>query len=147
MFPMLLLAASLAAPDAAACGRLQALSLPETTILSTEVVRSGTFTPPGTSAATPPAARFRCRRRAGWSGVSSRRLPSKCGCRIGLERQVPGGSATAGSPASSLRCDGIGARRGYATASTDTGQSAPDGSWASAIRNWSSTSPIGRSTR
>ena len=39
MFPLLLLAASLAAPDAgAACGRLQALSLPETTILSIEVL-------------------------------------------------------------------------------------------------------------
>ena len=50
---MLLLAATLAAPDAAACGRLQGLSLAETTILSTEVL-SGKFTPPVTNAATTP---------------------------------------------------------------------------------------------
>ena len=129
MFPMLLLAASLAAPDAAACGRLQALSLPETTILSTEVL-SGTFTPPGTSAATPP-----------------RPIPVPAACRvvgriqpaITFEVWLPldawngkfqgvGGGGFAGVISYGAMASAL--RRGYATASTDTGHSTPGGSWA-----------------
>ena len=147
MFPMLLLAASLAAPDAAACGRLQALSLAETTILSIEVL-SGTFTPPVTSAATP-----------------RRPIPVPAACRvvgriqpaITFEVWLPldgwngkfqgvGGGGFAGVISYGAMAAAL--ARGYATASTDTGHSTPRRIvGARPSRNWSPTSPIAPSTR
>lgn len=132
MLPTLLLAASVATSNAAAsCESLKALALPDTTIVSAEVVPTGPFTPPtgnGPQASRPlpipvaacrvtgvitPAVRFEVwMPAAGWNG----------------KFQGVGGGGFAGVISYGAIATALG--RGYATASTDTGHSTPGGSWA-----------------
>jgi feruloyl esterase len=117
--------------ETAACESLQALSLPDTTLLSAEIVPAGEFTPPPSGAATSPkpiqipvaacrvagvvkpAVRFEVWMPAdGWNG----------------KFQGVGGGGFAGVISYGAMVTAL--RRGYATASTDTGHSTPGGSWA-----------------
>src|SRR5262245_42121814 len=127
MLPAVLLTMSLAT----SCESLQALALPETTILSAVLVPEGPFTPPSTSGTPPrplavpaacrvvgrvqPAINFEVWMPAsGWNG----------------KFQAVGGGGFAGA----ITYGGIAnaLRRGYAAASTDTGHTTatPGGSWA-----------------
>jgi feruloyl esterase len=124
MLTTLLLATSIAA----SCESLQALALPDTTILSAALVSEGPFTPPSA----PPTAKpirmpAACRvagrvqpavnfevwmPAAGWNG----------------KFQAVGGGGFAGAISYGAMATAL--NRGYATASTDTGHSTPGGSWA-----------------
>ena len=113
---------------AASCESLQAIALPETTILSAALVPEGPFTPPSApptakpirmSAAcrvvgrVQPAVNFEVWMPAGgWNG----------------KFQAVGGGGFAG--VISYGAMAVALNRGYATASTDTGHSTPGGSWA-----------------
>lgn len=134
MLDLLLLAANLGLPSAAAtCESLQSLTLPETTIVSSELVPEGPFTPPGAPGAiNAPAARpltipAACR-------VVGRVTPA-----VNFEVWMPaanwngkfqavGGGGFAGVISYGAMATAL--NRGYATASTDTGHSTPGGSWA-----------------
>jgi feruloyl esterase len=125
MLHSLLLMASLAAP----CESLQALTLPDTTILSATLVPEGPFTPPSGPAA------------------ASRPLQVKSACRVvgrispavtfevwlpasnwNGKFQMVGGGGFAGVISYGAMATAL--NRGYATASTDTGHSTPGGAWA-----------------
>ena len=118
----------LAMTAAAPCEALQALALPDTTILSEALVPEGPFTPP-TAAPTakplgvPAACRVVGRVQpavnfevwmpvSGWNG----------------KFQAVGGGGFAGVISYGAIATAL--NRGYATASTDTGHSTPGGSWA-----------------
>ncbi len=122
--PALLLALNLAAP----CESLQAFKLPETTILSATLVPEGPFTPPS-------------------AGATAKPIPMPTACRvvgrvqpaINFEVWLPasgwngkfqavGGGGFAGAISYGAMATAL--RRGYATASTDTGHSTPGGAWA-----------------
>ena len=125
MLPTLLLVTSLAVP----CESLQALTLAETTILSATLVPEGPFTPPSTA------------------GATATPLPMVAACRVvgrvhpavNFELWMPvsgwngkfqgvGGGGFAGVISYGAMATAL--RRGYATASTDTGHATPGGSWA-----------------
>lgn len=127
MLPTLLLTLSLSL--AAPCEALQALALPDTTILSATLVPEGPFTSPSAGATTakpiPMVAACRVAGRvkpainfevwlpvSGWNG----------------KFQAVGGGGFAGVISYGAMATAL--RRGYATASTDTGHSTPGGSWA-----------------
>src|SRR5262245_12977432 len=115
MLTALVLAANLAAP----CESLQALTLPETTILSATLVAEGPFTPPSAAATAKP-------------------IPIKAACRVvgritpavnfevwlpasnwNGKFQMVGGGGFAGVISYGAMATAL--NRGYATASTDTG--------------------------
>ncbi|MEO8681281.1 MAG: tannase/feruloyl esterase family alpha/beta hydrolase [Vicinamibacterales bacterium] len=131
MLSTLFIAANLAASAAASCESLQALVLPETTILSATLVPAGAFTPPSGPGAT----------------QSPRPIQVPAACRVvgrvspavNFEVWMPaanwngkfqavGGGGFAGVISYPAMVAALG--RGYATASTDTGHSTPGGSWA-----------------
>jgi feruloyl esterase len=127
MLTTLALAANLVATAGAApCESLHSLSLPDTTILSATLVPEGLFTPvPGTGK--PLSVPAACR-------VVGRVTPA-----ITFEVWMPvvnwngkfqavGGGGFAGVISYGAMATAL--RRGYATASTDTGHSTPGGSWA-----------------
>ena len=125
MLPALLLVLN----TAATCESLQALALPEATILSATLVPEGSFTPPSATGATatplamvaacrvvgrvPPAVNFEVWMPvSGWNG----------------KFQGVGGGGFAGVISYGAMATAL--RRGYATASTDTGHATPGGAWA-----------------
>ena len=125
MLPALLLVLN----TAATCESLQALALPETTILSAALVPEGPFTPPipASATATPIPMTAACR-------VVGRVRPA-----VNFEVWMPvsgwngkfqgvGGGGFAGVISYGAMATAL--RRGYATASTDTGHATPGGSWA-----------------
>jgi feruloyl esterase len=124
MLPTLLLAIALAAP----CESLLTLALPDTTILSATLVPEGPFTPPGASATAKPVPMIAACRVAGrvqpaitfevWMPVSG----------WNGKFQAVGGGGYAGVISYGPMAAAL--RRGYATASTDTGHATPGGSWA-----------------
>jgi feruloyl esterase len=113
---------------AASCESLQALALPDTTILSAALVPAGPFVPPTAPAtAKPLQVPAACR-------VVGRVSPA-----INFEVWMPasgwngkfqavGGGGFAGVISYGAIATAL--NRGYATASTDTGHSTPGGSWA-----------------
>ena len=136
MLTILAFAANLAMTDGlASCEGLQALSLPDTTILSAAVVPEGPFTPPAGTGAGPGGA------------PAPKPLSVPAACRvvgrvtpaINFEVWMPaanwngkfqavGGGGFAGVISYGAMATAL--ARGYATASTDTGHSTPGGSWA-----------------
>ena len=120
--------APLTAAPAASCASLASMALPDTTITATEEVAGPSFTPPGTAAlnnlprfcrvaaTTKPAVKFEVwLPLANWNGKFQ-----------GVGNGANAGSIVYGAMATALR-------RGYATASTDTGHAttnARDGAWA-----------------
>jgi len=132
MLSMLAFAANLAlANGLASCEGLQALALPDTTIVSATLVPEGPFTPPASAG----------------PGASPKPLPVPASCRvigrvtpaINFEVWMPvanwngkfqavGGGGFAGVISYGAMATAL--ARGYATASTDTGHSTPGGSWA-----------------
>jgi feruloyl esterase len=131
MLTAFLVAATAVSLDAATCESLQSLSLPDTTILSAALVPAGPFTlAPTTATQKPqilqipvdacrvagvvkPAVNFEVWLPAsGWNG----------------KFQGVGGGGFAGTISYGAMVTAL--RRGYATASTDTGHSTPGGSWA-----------------
>ena len=128
LFIVLLLPAALAAqPPATACGTLAKHSLPDTTIATAEPVAAGSFTPPGSNnviANLPPFCRI--------SGVIAPTADS----RIRFEVWMPlekwngkfagvGNGGWAGTISFGALAEQL--RRGYASASTDTGHEAAPG--------------------
>ena len=124
MLPTLLLVMNVAAP----CEALLSLTLPEATILSAALVPEGPFTPPSAAATAKPIAMpAACRvvgrvqpaitfevwmPASGWNG----------------KFQAVGGGGFAGVISYGAMATAL--RRGYATASTDTGHSTPGAEWA-----------------
>ena len=132
MVTALVLAASAAISiDAATCESLQTLSLPDTTILSAMLVPAGPFTPETTPAAPKPQA-LRI-------PVDACRVTGVVKPAVNFEVWMPatgwngkfqgvGGGGFAGVISYGAMVTAL--RRGYATASTDTGHNSPGGSWA-----------------
>ncbi|MBY0493002.1 MAG: tannase/feruloyl esterase family alpha/beta hydrolase [Cyanobacteria bacterium] len=119
------------AANAAACESLKSLSLPETTILSADLVPAGAFTPPITPAAQNP--------RPLQIPVEMCRVAGVVKPQVNFEVWLPasnwngkfqgvGGGGFAGVISYGAMATALG--RGYATASTDTGHNTPGGSWA-----------------
>lgn len=130
MLTALLLAATVSI-DAASCESLQALTLPDTTILSAALVPAGPFTPPATPAA--PTARpiqvpvAMCR----VAGVVKPQVNFEVWMPVenwNGKFQAVGGGGFAGVISYAAMATALG--RGYATASTDTGHNTPGGAWA-----------------
>ena len=127
---LLLAVATAASADAAPCESLAALTLTDATILSAAIVPAGPFTPPSTrpgGAAPPLIVPESCR-------VVGRVTPS-----VMFEVWMPvtgwngkfqgvGGGGFAGVISYGAMTGAL--RRGYATASTDTGHATPGGAWA-----------------
>ena len=125
---MMLSALLLVTNLAASCESLNALKLPDTTMLTATLVPEGPFTPPSTAATAKPIPMpAACRvvgrvspaitfevwmPAAGWNG----------------KFQAVGGGGFAGVISYGAMATAL--RRGYATASTDTGHSTPGGAWA-----------------
>jgi feruloyl esterase len=131
MFTAFVAAATALSLDAATCESLESLSLPDTTILSATLVPAGPFTPAATpitqkpqtfqipvdacrvAGVVKPAVNFEVWMPAsGWNG----------------KFQGVGGGGFAGVISYGAMMTAL--RRGYATASTDTGHNTPGGSWA-----------------
>ena len=124
MLTALLLALSLAAP----CESLQSLALPDTTILSAALVPEGPFTPPSANATAKPIPMPAACRVVG-------RITPAVNFEVWLPAsnwngkfQMVGGGGFAGVISYGAMATAL--RRGYATASTDTGHSTPGGAWA-----------------
>ena len=118
---------------AATCESLQSLQLPDTTILSATMVPAGSFVPP--SAANAPAAQTP----PGIPVPSACRVVGRVAPAVNFEVWMPapgwngkfqavGGGGFAGVIGYAPMAAAL--RRGYATASTDTGHSTPGGAWA-----------------
>jgi feruloyl esterase len=131
MLTTLLLASSLVASEAAVCESLKSLSLPDTTLLSAEMVPAGEFTPPPSGAATSP--------KPIQIPVAACRVAGVVKPEVRFEVWMPadgwngkfqgvGGGGFAGVMSYGAMITAL--RRGYATASTDTGHSTQGGSWA-----------------
>jgi feruloyl esterase len=124
MLPTLLLVMNMAAP----CESLQGLTLADTTIVSATAVPEGPFTPPSATATAKPIPM-----------VAACRVVGRVNPAITLEVWMPasgwngkfqgvGGGGFAGAISYGAMATAL--RRGYATASTDTGHSTPGGAWA-----------------
>ncbi len=117
------------APATASCAGLAALALPDTAITAAEEVAGPAFTPPGASAALIGLPRF-CR----VAGTSRPAVHFEVWLPLDTwngKYQGVGNGANAGSIVYGAMADAL--RRGYATASTDTGHSttnARDARWA-----------------
>ena len=132
MLPVLLFAATTAVSvDRATCESLQSLSLPETTILSATLVPAGPFTPAVTPITQKPQT-FQI-------PVEACRVIGVVKPQVNFEVWMPasnwngkfqgvGGGGFAGVISYGAMMTAL--RRGYATASTDTGHNTPGGSWA-----------------
>ena len=130
MVTALVLAAS-AAMSVATCESLQSLSLPDTTILSATLVPAGPFT----TATTPAAPKSQTLQ----IPVDACRVAGVIKPAVNFEVWMPasgwngkfqgvGGGGFAGVISYGAMVTAL--RRGYATASTDTGHNSPGGSWA-----------------
>ena len=138
MLTILAFAANLAMTGGlASCGGLQALSLPDTTILSAALVPEGPFTPP--AALTPLAGAAAAATPRPFAVPAACRVVGRIAPAIGFEVWMPvanwngkfqavGGGGFAGVISYGAMATAL--ARGYATASTDTGHSTPGGSWA-----------------
>src|ERR1051325_3488890 len=130
MLTAILVAATLSI-DAATCESLKSLSLPDTTILSTTLVPAGPFTLPAVSPTAKPQT-FQI-------PVDACRVAGVVKPAVNFEVWLPtsgwngkfqgvGGGGFAGVISYGAMMTAL--RRGYATASTDTGHNTPGGSWA-----------------
>ena len=117
--------------DAATCESLQSLSLPDTTILTATLVPAGPFTVPAATATQKPQTLQ--------IPVDACRVAGVVKPAVNFEVWMPasgwngkfqgvGGGGFAGVISYGAMMTAL--RRGYATASTDTGHSTPGGSWA-----------------
>ncbi|HEX8029806.1 MAG TPA: tannase/feruloyl esterase family alpha/beta hydrolase, partial [Vicinamibacterales bacterium] len=131
MLTALLVAATALYFDAATCESLRSLSLPDTTILSATLVEAGPFTTEPTPAAAKPQT-FQV-------PVAVCRVTGVVKPAVNFEVWLPtsgwngkfqgvGGGGFAGVISYGAMMTAL--RRGYATASTDTGHNTPGGSWA-----------------
>ena len=126
-----ILVATALSVDAATCESLQSLSLPDTTILSAALVPAGPFTPAPTPAMQKPQTLQ--------IPVAACRVAGVVKPAVNFEVWMPadgwngkfqgvGGGGFAGVISYGAMMTAL--RRGYATASTDTGHNTPGGSWA-----------------
>jgi len=131
MLLALIFAANVASIDAVTCESLQSLSLPDTTIISAALVPAGPFTTAVTPAAPKPQTMQ--------IPVDACRVAGVVKPAVNFEVWMPasgwngkfqgvGGGGFAGVISYGAMMTAL--RRGYATASTDTGHSTPGGSWA-----------------